>query len=154
MTRFTGRAPTLKGVHYKRTAIAAKTKKEKELEEAKVAKEIEKRTKDEVRRVHTMLNGSRRTRKTRDFLSAHFDLTTPDREWKETKPKKVCEKFEAKQKSPKGAVLLRDLRSCVAAPVEISITTKPEVRGRSSYEFDELNLGDLELLADIAAEEE
>lgn len=126
--------------------MAVKAKKEKQLEEAKAAKEIEKKAKEEALRLHMLLNGSRRTRKPREFLSEHFDLTTPDSKWEEPK-QEVC-------KSPKGAAVCIDGKLHVAAPVEITITTKPEVREDSPYEFDELNLGDLELLAHIAAEEE
>lgn len=150
MTRITFHARTLKEVHSKRTAMAVKAKKEKELEEAKAAKEIEKRTKEEVLRLHMQLNGSKRTRKSREFLSEHFDFKTPDSKWGEPKPKEVCH-------SPKGAAICIDGKLCVGAPVEITITAKPEVREDSPYEFDELNLGDLEdleLLAHIAAEEE
>jgi len=157
MTRFTVRAPTLKEAYSKRTAIAVKAKKEKEMEEAKAAKEIEKKAKEEALRLHMLLNGSRRTRKSRVFLYKDVDFKTPDSKWEEPKPKEVCH-------SPKGAAVCIDGKLHVveqssevqrtAAPVEISITTKPEVRGDSPYEFDELNLGDLELLAHIAAEEQ
>lgn len=147
MTKFTARVTTLKEAHSKRTAMAVKAKKEKELEQAKAAKEIEKKAKEEALRLHMLLNGSRRTRKPREFLSEHFDFKTPDSKWEEPKPKEVC-------KSPKGAAVCIDGKLHVAAPVEITITTKPEVREDSPYEFDELNLGDLELLAHIAAEEE
>ena len=156
MTRITFHARTLKEVHSKRTAMAVKAKKEKELEEAKAAKEIEKRTKEEVLRLHMQLNGSKRTRKSREFLSEHFDLTTADSKWK-IKPKEVCQ-------SPKGAAICIDGKLCVGAPMEITITAKPEVREDTLYEFDELVLGEvfhtedrgsnLELLAHIAAEEE
>ena len=123
-------------------------KKEKELEEAKAAKEIEKKAKEEALRLHMLLNGSKRTRKSRVFLYKDVDFNTPDSKWQEPKPKQeVC-------KSPKGAAICIDGKLHVAAPVEITITAKPEVRGDSPYEFDELNLGDLELLAHIAAEEE
>lgn len=147
MTKFTARVTTLKEAHSKRTAMAVKAKKEKELEEAKAAKEIEKKAKEEALRLHMLLNGSRRTRKSRVFLYKDVDFKTPDSKWEEPKPKEVCH-------SPKGAAVCIDGKLHVAAPVEISITTKPEVRGDSPYEFDELNLGDLELLAHIAAEEE